>query len=158
MINFDEKGHLYPYEILETTLTEFETVFVQQMEDQAHRKRIFDGYLQFIDNLKTALNIPFFQWINGSFTTQKQFPGDIDVCTFIDYDHFVRNLPLIEHFHAISKSQYFTDAHFASTCKWNHRFYNRAVSDEQYWKNVFGFSRPDENMVRHPKGILKIKF
>ena len=46
------------------------------MEDQAHRKRIFDGYLQFIDNLKTALNIPFFQWINGSFTTQKQFPGD----------------------------------------------------------------------------------
>ena len=84
MINFDEKGHLYPYEIVETTLTEFETVFVQQMEDQAHRKKIFDGYLKFIDSLKTALNIPFFQWINGSFTTHKQFPGDIDVCTFID--------------------------------------------------------------------------
>jgi hypothetical protein len=47
MINFDEKGHLYPYEIVEITLTEFETVFVQQMEDQAHRKKIFDGYLKF---------------------------------------------------------------------------------------------------------------
>lgn len=84
MITFDEKGHIHPYEIIEITLEEFETAFVQQMEEAAHRKAIFDGYLNFVSDLKTALRIPFFQWLNGSFTTQKPFPGDIDVVCFID--------------------------------------------------------------------------
>jgi len=104
------------------------------------------------------LSTSFFQWVNGSFTTNKPFPGDIDVVSFIEYDRFVSKLSQIEHFHSVAKNLYNTDAHFATVCKWNHRFHNRSEQDHAYWKDVFGFSRPDENGVRHPKGILKIQF
>ena len=158
MLTFDDKGHLRPYEVTEISLESFERIFIEGMENRDHRQIIFSGYLRFVEDLKSALGISFFQWVNGSFTTTKPFPGDIDVVSFIDYDHFVSNLSLIDHFHSVSKNRYNTDAHFATVCKWNHRFHSRAEQDQAYWKNVFGFSRPDENGVKHPKGILSIQF
>lgn len=158
MIIFDEKGHVYPYEVIEMTLTVFEQEFVTNMEDRAHRKHLFSNYLRFIEDFRSALGISFFQWVNGSFTTTKQLPGDIDVVNFIEYDQFAGKLAIIDMFHSIGKSSYSTDVHFAATCKWNHRFHHRAVSDEAYWKDIFGFSKPDESEARYPKGIIKIKF
>ena len=75
--------------------------------------------------------------------------------SFIEYDQFARKLAILEKFHLIGKSSYGTDAHFAATCKWNHRFHQRAVSDEAYWKDIFGFSKPDESDVHYAKGIIK---
>ncbi|MEK7257071.1 MAG: hypothetical protein AAB316_20115 [Bacteroidota bacterium] len=158
MLTFDEKGNLHPYEVIEMDLTAFERFFVENMEDREHRRRLFSKYLRFMEEYKSALGLSFFQWVNGSFTTTKPYPGDIDVVSFIDYDQFVRKLGILDRFYELGKKNYNVDAHFASTCKWNHRFHDRAVQDEAYWKNVFGFSRPDENEVRHPKGIIKIKF
>ena len=48
MITFDEKGHVYPYVVIETTLEEFEQVFVANMEERAHRKHLFSKYLRLI--------------------------------------------------------------------------------------------------------------
>ena len=84
-----------------------------------------------------ALGIAFFQWLNGSFTTTKLLPEDIDIVTFIDYDQFAHKLKTITRFYAIGKYEYGVDAHFVATCKWNHRFYQRAQSDKAYWKNIF---------------------
>lgn len=158
MITFDEKGHVYPYEVIEMTLEEFEREFVENMEESGHRRTLLINYLRFIREFRAALGVPFFQWVNGSFTTKKLFPDDIDVVSFIEYDQFARKLAVLERFYSIGKSNYATDLHFAATCKWNHRYYQRAVSDEEYWKDIFGFSKPDENEVRFPKGIIKIKF
>jgi hypothetical protein len=158
MMTFDEKGHVYPYAVIEMTMGEFKQVFVEGMEDKTHRKQLFTNYLRFTEAFQAALGIPFFQWVNGSFTTKKLLPGDIDVVSFIEYDQFARKLAVLDRFHSIGKGSYDTDLHFAATCKWNHRFYQRAVSDEAYWKDVFGFSKPDESDVRYPKGIIKIKF
>ena len=158
MITFDEKGHIHPYEVIEMSLYDFERIFVKNMEEREHRKRLFSNYLRFIEDFKAAFGITFFQWVDGSFTTTKTTPGDIDIVTFVDYDLFACKLNVINHFHNIGKTEYEIDAHFAITCKWNHRFYQRALSDEAYWKDIFGFSRPDEDGVRQPKGIIKIKF
>ena len=158
MITFDEKGHIYPYGVIEMTMAEFEQEFVENMEDRTHRKHLFSNYLRFMEDFRAALGIPFFQWVNGSFTTTKMLPGDIDVVSFIEYDQFARKLAILDKFHSIGKSSYSTDAHFAATCKWNHRFHQRAVSDEAYWKDIFGFTKPDESEARYPKGIIKIKF
>lgn len=158
MIRFDDKGHIYPYEVVEIELKELERVFVDNMEDVEHRKSLFHNYLRFVEDFRSALGKPFIQWVNGSFTTTKLLPGDIDVVNFIEYDQFARNLVLLDRFHSIGKSSYGVDVHFATTCKWNHRFYQRAISDEAYWKDIFGFSKPDETEFRYPKGIVKIKF
>ncbi len=158
MITFDEKGHVYPYEVIEFTLEEFERIFVEGLEDKSHRRNLFSKYLQFNDDLKKALNIPYFQWINGSFTTQKLFPGDVDIVSFIDYDYFIRNGRFFNHLAQNSQELYKVDAHFGTTASWRHRFYERTTNDDKYWRDVYGFSRRDENLVRHPKGIIKIKF
>ncbi len=158
MITFDEKGYVHPYEVIEMTLEEFEQTFVESMEDSGHRKQLFTNYLRLMQDFRAALGIPFFQWVNGSFTTKKLYPGDIDVVSFIEYDQFARKLAVLDRFYSIGKSSYDTDLHFAATCKWNHRYHERAVSDEAYWKDIFGYSKPDDNGLRYPKGIIKIKF
>ena len=99
----------------------------------------------------------FFQWIDGSFATQKPIPGDIDVVSFIDYDQIAKNARAVYHFTENAKRLYEVDAHFAPTVSRKHRFHQRAMTDEIYWKNIFGFSREDKNSQRHPKGIIKIK-
>jgi hypothetical protein len=83
MLTFDEIGHVYPYQIIEMTLAEFEQEFVENMEDRAHRKHLFFNYLRFIEDFRSAFGGSFFQWVNGSFTTTKLLPGDIDVVSFM---------------------------------------------------------------------------
>ncbi len=157
MVIFDEKGHVYPYEVFEIELAEFREIFVDQMQNRDYRNEQFVKYLEFVEEIKRTLKIPFFQWIDGSFTTRKPFPGDVDVVSFINYDHFIRHGRFFNHLGMHSQELYGVDAHFGTTAPWRHRFYQTAVNDEQYWRDVFGFSRPDENLVRHPKGIIKIK-
>ncbi|MBK8567524.1 MAG: hypothetical protein IPN76_30465 [Saprospiraceae bacterium] len=144
MITFDERGYVYPYEVIEITLEEFRRTFVEDLENQDYRAKLFAKYLQFNNDLKKAVGIPYFQWMDGSFTTKKPFPGDIDVVTFIDYDHLVKNARIIHHFSENSQKLYNVDAHFAVTCAWKHRYHERALKDELQWKKIFGFSRADD--------------
>lgn len=139
-------------------MAEFQRVFVEGLENRAYRAEQFAKYLQFVEAIKAKLKVPFSQWIDGSFTTRKLFPGDVDVVNFIDYDHFVRNGPFFNHLAMHAQEFYGVDAHFGTTAPRRHGFYERTLTDEQYWKDVFGFSRPDENLERHPKGIIKINF
>ena len=101
MILFDERGHVFPYEVIEMTLEQFEQVFVEGLEDVAHRRRLFSRYLQFVNELKKVFPSQFFQWVGGSFATKKPFPGDIDVVTFIDYRNYEKNEPSLR---ALKKS------------------------------------------------------
>ena len=74
MVQFDEHGHLSPYKIIEITLSEFETLFVNGVGDINHRKELFEQYLKFVVDLKSAFESPFYQWIDGSFITTKEQP------------------------------------------------------------------------------------
>lgn len=156
-LSFDRHGHLFPYEIIELTLPQFEAFFVDGLEDRQHRRRLFERYKDFLRDLKQALPMPFYQWICGSFITAKEMPGDIDLVTFLDYDAMARKAPAVNFFTQNAIEIYRVDAHFSPVCKWNHRFHASAKQREEKWLELYSFSRQVED-IRHPKGILKINF
>ena len=71
MLTFDEKGLLFPHEIIEISLDYFEERFVNELEDHLHRKEIFQGYQRYLDALKKITTKGFIQFLNGSFTHSK---------------------------------------------------------------------------------------
>lgn len=158
MLDFDEHGHLLPYQISELTLPEFEAFFVNGLSDQNHRRELFERYLVFVEELKRAFQVPFFQWVDGSFITRKDLPGDIDVVTFLPYDIVIKKAVSVQHFIKSAKTTYFVDAAFCPVCKWNHRFYQESKEKEAYWLNLYTRSRLDVFGKRHPKGLIKIDF
>lgn len=157
-MHFDEHGNLAPYEIIELSLPEFQFRFVDGLEDAPHRKNLFEQYLQFVEELKTAFEISFFQWIDGSFVTTKAMPGDLDVVTFLPYDTMNQKINAVFQFRENAKSMFSVDAKFCPVCKWNHRFYADYKEQENYWAMLYGFSRRDAEGKKWPKGIVKIDF
>ena len=82
---FDEKGYIKPYEVMPTTLETFRTHFVFN----EHRERIFQVYLNFLDILQSASDdTPFYQWLDGSFVSEKPFPNDLDLVNFVDREFY----------------------------------------------------------------------
>ncbi len=157
-MRFDEHGHLLPHKIIDLSLPDFAVFFVENLPDSVHRRGLFERYLGFVGDLKSTFRTPFFQWVDGSFITTKEQPGDIDVVTFLPYEMMTSSIQAVHHFRETSKARYQVDAKFSPVCKWNHRFYESAIEQEKYWKQLFGFSRPDDSEVRHPKGIVKLNF
>lgn len=158
MPSFDEHGHLMPYSVVELTLPEFEAIFVDGLEDKMHRRALFEDYLRFVEEVKTAFGVPFYQWLAGSFVTTKEFPDDIDTVTFLPYDKMVKKAPLVHSLKTISKSKFRVDASFCPVCKWNHRFYKESKQRAEQWADLYGFSRPGYASPRLPKGVVKLIF
>lgn len=94
-MTFDQNGHLFPYEVIETTLEVFEDVFVKSFPTSSTRSVIFAEYLTYLNRLQQIIGKEFYQWIDGSFTTQKLNPRDIDIVTFIEASLFDANEPLL---------------------------------------------------------------
>ena len=79
-LKFNDEGCL-PQRIYELTLDEVENGFVQ--ENSQRRQEIFEHYkihLKDIEETGCCLN----HWIDGSFVTLKENPGDIDTLTEFD--------------------------------------------------------------------------
>ena len=84
MLQFDKNGYIVPYETHQTTLDEFQQVFVDAFPESETRQRLFDNYLGWIFDFQRDIFPYFTQWINGSFVTQKLNPNDIDFVTFLE--------------------------------------------------------------------------
>lgn len=85
MLNFNTQGLLVPDNNIEGDIIELETVFVDGI-GTAKRKELFDKYLSYSKSLKKICGEnDLLQWINGSFTTKKPEPKDIEIVTFIDH-------------------------------------------------------------------------
>ncbi len=59
MLQFDENGHLSPYEVHTTTLEEMREIFVDAFPDSETRKRLFDNYLDWVFDFKRDV-FPYF--------------------------------------------------------------------------------------------------
>ncbi|PQV43203.1 DUF6932 family protein [Methanohalophilus euhalobius] len=80
--DFDDNGNLPPG-FISPPLKDFENCFVDDFPESGTRGSIFEGYLKYCSIL-SSLEIASLQWINGSFTTNKLHPNDIDLVTHID--------------------------------------------------------------------------
>ena len=156
-MNFDRLGNLTPYEIIETDLKTFQNCFVNEMENFKHRDKLFQDYLNYTKKLCKIVTNHFFQWINGSFVTQKNTPKDIDLVSFIDfrlvekYQHQLKNM-----IYPISKAEYNMDAYIVKLYPENDKNVVFSKSDSLYWFHHFQKSRANKAGEKFYKGFIKI--
>lgn len=156
-MQFDQYGHLTPYEIIETDLETFEKIFVSEVKNSQTRLALFEEYREFLAELQQIIGTNFYQWIDGSFTTQKRNPNDIDLVTFLDGQRLtefaVQLSPLQKRkFQGRGK----IDAYFVATYPKGHPLYDIFWMDYLDWLHQF---EKDTRLKGNPKkGIIQINF
>lgn len=153
MFAFDEYGNLTPYErIIVTSLDEFEQAFVSSFPLSVSRSPLFANLLRYLADMSHLLDMIAYRafwsvWIDGSFTTHKQNPKDIDVLNVLD------DVTLLHQNKAkffafggnAAASNYGVDAYFLLKS-------NAQLTQEllQYWQTQFGTDRTGRS-----KGIIE---
>ncbi len=155
---FDEHGFITPYEIVEISLKEFEEIFVNSREERHYRGDLFRNYLEYLEAIKNIIGQEFFQLVNGSFTTLKLKPKDIDFVTFVDY-RVLRNCEdAVNALTESGKERFGLDGFFAPHSKPGHSYFMHAQLIFEYWRNLFSFTRSDDKGHFLPKGVIKMTF
>ncbi len=124
-----------------------ERLFVEPFDDATRRRELLDGLRAMLSVIR-RMDLRVEVWIDGSFTTQKPNPVDIDVVIY--YDPIAIQALEASDQNALSeiadtnlsKLRYKCDPYFAP---------NDNQQRRAYWKAWFGFSRSKE-----PKGIARI--
>lgn len=117
---FDEKGNLFPHQLISIdSLEEFERFFVGDFPLSATRNAIYSGLLTYLSDFGDLLRRVMYEgqwvvWLDGSFTTDKISPADIDVLIILtDAIALQINKPLFEPFFADNAQRtYGVDAYF----------------------------------------------
>jgi len=139
---FTKEGYLPPG-IYEISLDELEERFAYTI----WRKELFENLVRLINDLKSIGCSAIY--VDGSFTTIKRLPGDIDVCwedTGIDYNKAEEIMPILFDFankRANQQLQYKCDifpAHFIAD--------NNGTLYLDFFQN--------DKATNNPKGIIKI--
>ena len=160
MLQFDENGHLFPYEIQSVTLEEMRAIFVDAFPESETRKRLFDNYLNWIFDFQRDVFPYFTQWIDGSFVTQKLNPKDIDFVTFLDgrvYEIKEKRKEL-DRFWSFSNEDKGLDAYFLAEYPKSHTNLKRTNQLKIDWGNRYISGRKIEGKPHIPKGFIQINF
>jgi len=128
--------------------------FVEQMPRSRTRPEIWRGFGELRDCL-VALGLTAEQWIDGSFTTTKADPNDLDVANFLDPDQ-VEGLPessrkLLKAYVSGPLTRHLCrcDSYFAVKVPEAHPLRAEFEKIHAYWLETFGTDRRDT-----PKGIV----
>jgi hypothetical protein len=152
---FDKYGNLAPYTfILIDDLLDFEKIFVSDFGQSNTRQRIFTGLLEYLGDLGILLTDLGYKgtwmvWLNGSFTTEKLNPNDVDLLNVFDSgalfeQHKSRFEPM---FADNAEARYGVDAYFLLT---NNSA--KSIELENYWRQQFGTDRSGR-----AKGIINLE-
>jgi hypothetical protein len=147
-ILFDENGFITPSSIIELSLEEFGEIFIFTKR----REEIFRNYLDFLDNLKKMPIGKFHQWLDGSFVTQKPFPNDLDLVTFVDsnfylkFENRIRDMEL--EFRWLRLDAYSVPVYPKTTFK---QYITKYAIEEK--QALYGFDRSGK-----PKGFIQLNF
>jgi hypothetical protein len=156
MIEFNGRGHIVPFLRVQSTLREFETVFVKTIHSD-QRTRLFDGYCRYLEDLTKITGNGHIQWINGGFTTRSTNPGDIDIVTFLDYNIVHQHVQTLQAFiYPESLEEYGIDAYIVTVYPDNHRYIAQTLADRAYWMNQFDSTKPNRRGNIYHKGYLEI--
>lgn len=158
MIQFDKQGYLFPHEIIELSLAAFEAYFVTNLPDKDRRKEIFEMYLQYLSELFEVVGKDFYQLVNGSFTTKKELPGDIDFITFVNYRVYRNSFEAIDKLNLKWENSNEIDSMILPFSYPGHPHFIQCNILFETKKNLYGNSRPDQFGNVYPKGIIKIQF
>lgn len=157
-LQFDEHGLITPKEIIELSLVDFERIFVKERKEKAHRQKIFEEYLRHNEQIQKEIGSILFQFVNGSFTTLKAKPNDIDVVSFIDYRIYNRKVEVMENLLTKWNSNKLLDAYFAPKSYGGHPYFIQSQIAFDYWIDLFTLTKKNENMGSLSKGLIKLNF
>jgi hypothetical protein len=144
LMEFDLIGHLSPYTVIPSTFEIFEENLVDAFPTDSTRHIIFEGYKKYLKRLKDVVGLNFYQWIDGSYVTEKLNPNDIDIVTFLNYDiFFQKEHELINLISPESKLLFKVDAAFVPIFPLNHKSHYATQWDINFWKNFYSYTRPD---------------
>lgn len=155
-MKFDKYGNPFPYGIIEMEGEDFRSEFVSAFHSSGTREKIYSGYSKYNLDMKSSLNgtdPSWFQFANGSFTTNKITPNDIDVVNFIDYN--LIDFEKIKSFQTVygSKQKYEVDGYIVPVYPENEIYYDLITRKRyDYWMKWFGQDREG-----HPKAIIKLR-
>ncbi len=158
-MQFDPNGYLQPDKEIETTIAEFETIFVTSFPQSATRRQLFDNYRQYVEELQRLFTGGFYQWVNGSYVTRKVNPNDIDVVTFVDYRLYTGKEQELRQSKGFEyKKKTGLDAYYVATYPQEHPKHGIMQLDQMDWLYAFSRTRPQPNGKQYSKGFLKINF
>lgn len=138
---------LFPAGFFDITLEQLDEFFVLPFENNTRRQYLTERFKIFIEKF-LEIGIPSEIWIDGSYSTHKPEPGDIDIVFFYNpVDANILNLEkkaLIKELfdRNLSKIRYGCEVFFIPSDNHNLR---------SYWRGWFGFCREEK-----PKGIARI--
>ncbi len=158
-LHFDNHGFLKPYQPISVDLETLEYYFCDQFPQSETRKNLFIKYLRYLERFKSRVSRNFTQWIDGSFTSLKQNPKDIDFVVFLDYEIYEREEQFLDQYWGFGledKGIKGLDAFLEKYYPPEHPSHAVYLSARQYWQEVF--SDKIQNEVVFPKGFLEIKF
>ncbi|MDD2229630.1 MAG: hypothetical protein PHY48_09480 [Candidatus Cloacimonetes bacterium] len=157
-MNYDTKGNLTPYQQIEIDAKEFESSFVDSYPDSKSRTIIFNGYCQYQTELIKIVRADITQWINGSWTTTKLDPKDMDLVNIIPHDCLINStLQSIYQKELTSENgssqTYNVDAYIVVMLPETDPRYTVLTKEPlEYWHKWWGHDRQN-----NPKGYVALK-
>ena len=153
---FDDVTGYLPPGCYKISIKEFEKCFVCNFPDSIKRPDLFEGYVDFsilmCDEMPSAKK----QLINGSFTTNKIDPGDVDLVIVFDSELLTtkeKDKCIILMNNTTIKEGY--GCHTFPLVKYpksKPELYAKYLEKKKYWLNCWGSDREDI-----PKGIIDIE-
>lgn len=141
----------------EMTIDDFETAFVTPFPYSTTRSNILVGFVKHHNELSALLS-SFEQFVDGSFTTNKNDPNDVDLLVMADGD-LIDSLSEDDknRFAALvngkeTQKTHLCDAYFLPVYPDSHPQHQNGRAMRKYWMGEFGFDRSDV-----PKGIVQLK-
>lgn len=158
---FDPRGNLQPTGLTACSFEEFKASFVDQFEPNQVRKGLFEQLVQYNFDLHNLIEVPFVQWINGSFISKKIAPRDIDLVTFIDWEFYSKHEVVIDRQFSKSKAKDLypnLDAYTVYQYAKDHSLYPIYHADQLYWLDWFSKTRYNRAKQRFSKGFIQLNF
>lgn len=157
MLNFDSRGNLIPNTNIKCTLQIFHEVFVKDLPSPK-RILLYEAFLKYTSELKEKLDgSEIVCWINGSYTTKKKDPNDLDLVIFVNYGTIDQKEQYLEDFkYPNSLSKFGLDAYIVRVYPRDHKNYPLYIGDEMYWMDKFDKNKRNRNGIKVPKGFIEI--
>jgi len=157
-ITFDEHGLIQPKEIIEISVEKLHHIFVEEREEKSYREKLFQRYLTYTASIEKNIGKILFQFVNGSFSTLKEKPKDIDLVSFIHYSDYKSKQAEIELFLSDWENVVEIDGFIAPFSYSGHPHFIESQLSYEYWKSLYSFTRKQENGQSLSKGLIKINF
>lgn len=157
-LTFTRHGHLTPSKEILSNENELTKFFVDKIIDSITRKRLYDNYLNFINEFIEQITPNFTVWINGSFVTLKLNPNDIDFVVFLEGAIVQEKQKELEALQKKYETQNL-DLYFVKVYPKNHKRHFWYISKQMEWRHLFTKTKQQKRTRKSfSKGFLKIEY